>query len=163
MQVRFVDVTETSLDGAFFLAVTAVDECRASAAQDSKLPFRKRIAAPKPARSQHHFPTTIKTRYRIIGRFDGACDGFTKLRRRNFVRIDKHNPGGFQAAAFEGPVSLLRKRLKRMLVNACAFSLADFQRAIRATRIDNHDVAKATDGRQTARQIFSLVVSEDDD
>src|SRR5438132_642173 len=65
MQVRFVDVTETSLDSAFLLAMATVDERRASTAQNSKLPFRKRVAAPKPARSEHHFPTTIKTRYRI--------------------------------------------------------------------------------------------------
>src|SRR5205807_1598950 len=150
MQVRFVDVTETSLDSAFLLAVAAVDERRASPAQNPKLPFRKRIAASKPARSEHHFPTTIKTGDRIVCRLDGARYGFTKLGCRNFVRVDKHDPGGFRAAVFEGPVSLSRKRFERMLVNARAFFLANFQCGIRATRIDNHDVAEATDGCQTA-------------
>src|SRR5712691_9111024 len=89
MQIRFVDITKSPLDSAFFLAVTAVDERCASAAQNSKLPFRKRIAASKPARPEHHFPTAIKTCDRIVGRLNGARDGFAKLRCRNFVRIDE--------------------------------------------------------------------------
>jgi hypothetical protein len=108
VQIGFAHVIENAVDLPFFLAVAEINEAGAAAPEQAKLPFRKGIAALKPAVFDDQLPTAIKSRGRIGSVFNPLQNGSMKLRRARLVRIEKQDPGITDAAILDRPVPAMR-------------------------------------------------------
>jgi hypothetical protein len=163
MQIGLAHVIETTVDFSFLLPVAEIDEIRAAAPEEAKLPFRKGIASFEPPAFDDQFPAAIKSRGRIGSVFDRLQNRLLKFRRARFIGIEKKDPGMADAAILDRPIPLGGEAGERMIVAVKARTPRDIYRGVATAGINEVNILAPADRFEQTRQIALFVLRENDD